>query len=226
MSAAERAARRRAKAKALRAEGLSFAEIARRLNVSKSTVHADVTAEEPERAPVPNLQDEHGQPVAGAEPGNARALTHGAHSPRLVEPRAEVILERVEELCAGTPAGAPPFAPARRVLARRLAQAELVQEWLERENAGSPLDADGAPLPAAGFEQKVLDGIERSLDLLGLTPTSAAKLGVDLQRAAASSEELAAVRAARERLDARAADVVDAEPEPDAAGDDDGGEAV
>lgn len=41
--------------------------------------------------------------LSPAEPGNVRAVTHGAHSERLVGPIASDIEKEVEALCAGTP---------------------------------------------------------------------------------------------------------------------------
>ena len=60
-----------------------------------------------------------------AEPGNTRAVTHGAHSERLIGPVASDVAEEVELLCAGSPAGEAQFAAARALLARKLARLRM-----------------------------------------------------------------------------------------------------
>ena len=47
------------------------------------------------RGRIANLQDADGKPVAGAEAGNGRALTHGAHSERVVKKVATVQKRRM-----------------------------------------------------------------------------------------------------------------------------------
>ena len=60
-----------------------------------------------------------------AEPGKSRAVTHGAHSERLIGPVAVDVAEEVEQLCAGTPAGEAQFAAARAVLAPDLNRSSI-----------------------------------------------------------------------------------------------------
>ncbi len=52
--------------------------------------------------------------LSPAEPGNVRAVKHGAHSERLIGPIASDIAREVETLCAGIPAGEAQFVAARR----------------------------------------------------------------------------------------------------------------
>jgi hypothetical protein len=125
------------------------------------------------------------------EEGNGAGLRHGAYSSRAIAPVAEEIEAALAEMVAGTPAAAPSFAAARGALALRLARLQKVREWIDAQHDGSPLDAAGDPLAAAKLETELLAGIEKSLDSLGLTPTAAAKLGVDLVR----GEALVAARA-------------------------------
>jgi hypothetical protein len=80
------------------------------------------------------------------EPGNSRAVTHGAHSERLIGPVAVDVAEEVEQLCSGTPAGEGQFAAARAVLARKLARLRMVGEYLEANHDGSPLTHKGGVL--------------------------------------------------------------------------------
>ena len=62
----------------------------------------------------------------------------------------------------------------------------------------------------ANYELQAERSLANALDALGMTPTSRAKLGLDLQRTVASAEETEAARVARERLDHRA-ETIDAE---------------
>jgi hypothetical protein len=152
------------------------------------------------RAPAPRTGNGagHGGPASGIparrwepfELGNTVALRHGAYSQRLVGPLAEEIGAELAEIVAGTPAEAPMFAAARSALALKLARLRHVTAWIAEHHAGLPLDADGNPLPAAKLEAELLAGIEKSLDALGLTPTAAARLGVDLLRGSSLQEAL------------------------------------
>jgi hypothetical protein len=136
-----------------------------------------------------------------AEAGNSRAVTHGAHSERLIGPVAVDVAEEVELLCAGTPEGEAQFTAARAVLARKLARLRMVGEYLEANHDGSPLTHKGGVLKAAQFELTLLASVEKSLTDLGLNPSAAAKLGVELVRGSSLAEELAAARQVRDRAD-------------------------
>ena len=139
--------------------------------------------------------------LESAEPGNSRAVTHGAHSERLIGPVVVDVAEEVEQLCSGTPAGEGQFAAARAVLARKLARLRMVGEYLEANHDGSPLTHKGGVLKAAQFELTLLASVEKSLTDLGLNPSAAAKLGVELVRGSSVAEELAAARQVRDRAD-------------------------
>jgi len=138
-----------------------------------------------------------------AQPGNLRAARHGAYSPRLIGPVAEEVILEVDELCRGTPAAAEHFAAARSVLARKLARLRMVGEYIEQNHGGSPLTHKGGVLKSAQFEQTLLASVEKSLADLGLTPTAAAKLVVDLVRGTSIAEELASARQVRLEADER-----------------------
>ncbi len=139
--------------------------------------------------------------LSPAEPGNVRAVKHGAHSERFIGPVASDVSEEVEALCVGTPAGEAQFAAARAVLARKLARLRMVGEYLEANHDGSPLTHKGGVLKAAQFELSLLASVEKSLTDLGLNPGAAAKLGVELVRGSSIAEELAAARQVRDRAD-------------------------
>jgi len=136
-------------------------------------------------------------------PGNLVAAKHGAFSPRLVGPMAEEIERGLDRLVEGTPAAAPAFAAARGTLALRLARLARVTAYIEETHGGLPLDEDGQPLPAARLEAELATAVDRALDALGLTPTAAARLGVDLARGSSIAAEVEAALAARERADRR-----------------------
>ncbi len=138
-----------------------------------------------------------------ATAGNLIAVKHGAFSARLVGPIADAIAAELAEIVAGTPAAAPSFAAARSTLALRLARLRRVITYIEDRHGGLPLDADGEVLPAARLEAELLAGVDKSLDALGLTPSAAARLGVDLLRGSSLAAEVEAALSARERADAR-----------------------
>jgi sigma-70-like protein len=193
VSAAERAARRWKRAHALRAEGLSYAQIAERLGVSKATVHADLHLSGPERRPAP---------VAAAGPANLRALRHGAHSPGLVEGRARELVPVIfgcNPHLDGSRDGPAVFRYA--VL---LARVERVYRWLGEQ--GDPVFVD----VEAGRAHGVFDRLERwermaseAEQQLAVAPLTRARLGLDLMQARRSlDDELAEGREAWRRREA------------------------
>lgn len=132
--------------------------------------------------------------------GHTVTLTHGAHSERLVGPLSEELLASIDDLVEGTPAAIPTFAAARGALARKLARLKLVAEWLE-ENGW--IDDHGKVRAATDLEIRLLHSVEKSLDTLGLTPVSAARLGVDLARSRSLADELQEARDTRDRAETR-----------------------
>jgi hypothetical protein len=116
----QRVARRRARARGLRDEGLSVREIAARLEVGRSTVARDLLVRDVEsagRGVVPNR----------AESGNERAMVHGVYSERRISPvREQHVLDLAERF--------PGFDRARIALqAQRLAQIDLGSAWLDQQ---------------------------------------------------------------------------------------------
>ena len=135
-----------------------------------------------------------------AAPGNVRGVTHGAFSTRLLAPVVEDTLGVVEAMCDGTPAAGGSFAAARETLATKAARLQMVTTWLDEHGW---MDRRGSIRPATRLEVQLAQSVEASLDALGLTPTSAAKLGVDLGKATSLADELDAARVAREGAEAR-----------------------
>jgi hypothetical protein len=193
VNASQRAVRRWKRAHALRAEGLSYAQIAEQLGVSKATVHADLHLSEGERRPAP---------VAAAGLGNVRALRHGAHSSVLVEARAR---ELVPAILAANPHldeardGAAVF---RYCVA--LGRVERVYAWLTAQPDPVFVDLD------AGRAHGIFDRLERwermaagAESQLAISPLQRSRLGLDLLQARRSLEdELAEGREAWRRREA------------------------
>jgi hypothetical protein len=92
--------------------------------------------------------------------------------------------------------------------ARALKRYRHLWGWCEAH--GRIEERTGKVKAAAEYELQAERSLANALDALGMTPTSRAKLGLDLQRTAASAEELEAARIARQRLDRRA-ESIDAE---------------
>lgn len=122
-------------------------------------------------------------------PGNDLAVTHGVYSPGRVAPRAEHVLEELL-----TPAGAaqapdmlrsPLFAPALRIAARRVAQAEMMHDHLEgmpvEEQIEPPKPGTSAPIEQL---RKLDAAAQVSLAVCGLTPAAAVKMGAQMASAA------------------------------------------
>ncbi len=92
--------------------------------------------------------------------------------------------------------------------ARALKRYRHLATWCDLH--GRIEEKTGNVKPAANYELQAERSLANALDALGMTPTSRAKLGLDLQRTVASAEETEAARVARERLDHRA-ETIDAE---------------
>jgi len=135
-----------------------------------------------------------------AERGNTRAVSHGAFSERLVGPIARGTLEVVEEMCAGLPAERMSFAAERSVLARKLARLKMVSEHLDENGY---FNKRRNARPSVKLELELLRSVEKSLEVLGLTPAAAAKLGVNLARSHSLADELDTARQARLRAEVR-----------------------
>lgn len=157
MTLAERRTRRRRKrVLALRDEGMSIAAIAAKVGASKSTVHGDIVNGLEPKPPVANIQTAEGKPVAGAEPGNTRAMTHGARSElRLVPVRERHVAELHRQY---------PKLDGRRLvlLADRLARIEVASAWLDRQD-GVVRNKDGEVFAVVGEVERWSSRAEKVL---------------------------------------------------------------
>jgi hypothetical protein len=145
------------------------------------------------------------------EPGNLAGLKHGARSDRLVLPRARELAPDVLEANPHLDAARDGAAVFR--LAVTYARIERVYAWLAEQSDPVFEDADAGE--AHGVYER-LERWERQADSaeerLAIAPLTRARLGLDTLRAAAlSDEERAEASAARERLDARLAELAEAE---------------
>lgn len=134
-----------------------------------------------------------GRPVAGAEPGNTRAASHGAYS-RVVEPRAAVIEAELRTLL---PVASASDAPAIRALARVEARIEIVSEWLAQHGL---LRAGDRPQPILRSLSTWENTALRLYEHLGLTPAARLRLGLEVVRARDAARAFAE-RMTRQELD-------------------------
>lgn len=146
-----------------------------------------------------NLQDEHGKPRNGQRAGElGRATTHGARSDLLIAPRAAELRDHLAGLI---PAHTDSDAPAVTLLAWQLARIERANVWLDEHGL---LDGAGVPRPVLRVLSTWENSASRLCDALGLTPTSRARLGLDLSRAeAVQAERLRSAEGAGARALAR-----------------------
>lgn len=113
-----------------------------------------------------------------ATPGNTIALKHGAHSPRLVEPRAQAILD---EVLPEVTWWRPSDLPAARAWATTEARVQLISEWLARAGgeAGGLLDGAGGVRSATVLLVRLEAQAANQRARLGLDPLARFKLGRD-----------------------------------------------
>lgn len=127
------------------------------------------------------------------QPGNRLAVKHGAHAevlPSRLDAKAAAI---AAELAADAPVrGADGGLPAHdreavRQLARCLVRLDDVGAYLDEHG---PLDRRGRERSACKAERRLRGEAARWLAVLGMTPTSRAKLGLDLARTVSVAEAL------------------------------------
>ncbi len=123
------------------------------------------------------------------EPGNRRAMKHGGQA--TPEPRRQAQVER--EICEALPIrAADGGAPAHdlitvRLLAITLCRLETCTAYVTKHGQ---FFKGGRVRPAVEVEDKLITRAANLADKLGMTPTSRAKLGLDLVHAQASLAQL------------------------------------
>lgn len=117
-------------------------------------------------------------------PGHTLSTRHGAHSDRLVEPRALAIAEGLEaDGALPDYLRDPSYRPAVLAYCRTLAQVERVEGYLASrtpEHGVPELDDDGAVRAATRLLDRLVARADRQRSDLGLTPMSRARLGRDV----------------------------------------------
>src|SRR5262249_43406750 len=136
------------------------------------------------RGRVQNLQTPEGKPVAGAGPGNRRALVHGVHAKVALGPRAEELAEAIR---AVIPVYTGADEPMVRSAAMVAAQVETGNTWIAEHGWFDP--ESGEPYPLMRVLPTLHAELRRLLDALGCSPTSRARLGLDLIRSEAIGQD-------------------------------------
>jgi len=148
------------------------------------------------------------KPAPPAPSGHSRSLRHGGRSELLFRDVSDEVLEMTEALAETAPVrdpdGSLPASDAVAVerAARALKRYRHLATWLDLHGR---ITEAGKVKPAADLELKAERELERALDSLGMSPSSRARIGVDIVRAVGAAEDAAAAREARERLDKRLA---------------------
>lgn len=143
-------------------------------------------------------------------PGNDHALRHGAYGAiarEQLDVEAQRVLDAIEadaplrEADGSLPAA---HGVAVGLLASALIRLQRIESYIALHGI---VDDDGNLRPVVDLERRLRQEALDHAEALGMTPRSQAKLGLDLTRTAATAEDAAASRAARERLDRRAAEI-------------------
>lgn len=133
------------------------------------------------------------------EPGNELAVTHGAYSPRKVDPLARELVDAMVADPSLSYLKAAAYRPALWAWARAEAQVQLLTEYLEARGQASSdgvgdlraEDVRSAYLLLHRAEARALSGRKA----LGLDPLSRAKLGKDVALGEAARVDVARVMA-------------------------------
>ncbi len=134
--------------------------------------------------------------LAPYQPGNTEALRHGAYSPRLVDPIAADLVDRMLSDADLGYLQAAAYRPALWAWARAEAKVQLLEEYL----GGRVGDLSRSRVTAAYRELHRAETRANSLRAqLGLTPLARARLGKDV--AQARQADAAAVMAELHRLE-------------------------
>lgn len=151
-------------------------------------------------------------------PGNEVTLRHGAHSPRTIQPLAELFASSLLEVAPW--AASPAFAGAVQSWAWAEAQAQVLRAWITEHDLVD-VGEDGATEPAAF---RMLDRVEGRLaklrEGLGLTPLSLGKLMAAAATVAAATGDTESLRALHdEGRRILASRITEPDPDPQPEGD-------
>ncbi len=149
-------------------------------------------------APIAGQRCTKGHAAPGNELGLRTGISHGVPS-RSLRATREACLRELEDVLSESGLGLEPrFAHARALAASALARSRLLQAYIEQRGL---FDRHGRLRPQAKLLEEAEASARRWLEALGMVPTSAAKLGLDLGRArqATLAAQLAAMKAGRGR---------------------------
>ena len=139
---------------------------------------------------------------------NTRSLKHGGVAILAMTPTDQDLTEIIDAITATAPVrdqdgGLPPTDQAAvEIAARALKRYRSVSTWHDLHGR---IDDKGNERSSARFELDAERALMRALDALGMSPAARARLGVDLARSASLLDQAASMRAAGDRLRARAA---------------------
>ncbi len=143
------------------------------------------------------------RPAPAPPDGNRRAVSHGGYARVGGERMASKVRELHEAMGEDLPlrasdGGVPPADSARLSLAARaLARLEDVERY--HEAFGWRDEKTGDPRPSVELERRLRSEVADHLDALGCSPTSRARLGLDLQRGIDLAQAMAADAEAERR---------------------------
>lgn len=141
------------------------------------------------------------------EPGNTLAAsTHGAYSPRWVEPlAAEFVALMLADPTVPGYVKAPAYRAELYALGRAEAQVQLISEWLAKqgERCGEPVGDLGSESVRAAYLllHRAEGRASSSRSRLGLTPTAAARMGKHVAQGQAANADVAKAMARLEQLE-------------------------
>jgi Phage terminase, small subunit len=140
--------------------------------------------------------------------GNTYSLKHGAASTLAMTPTDRDLAEIIDAISATAPVRdqdgrlPPADEAAVEIAARALKRYRSV---VTCHDLHGRIDDKGNERPSARFELDAERQLMRALDNLGMSPAARARLGVDVARSASLLDQADAMRAAGDRLRARAA---------------------
>jgi hypothetical protein len=122
------------------------------------------------------------QRCVGFERGNTAAVKSGARAKLMLVPRAEALADALREV---VPVGAPADEPAISMYGMAAAQAEAAGIWLAtmqaKDRRGELSAEERETMRRLGQDTRSwINTVMKTLDALGCTPTSRARLGLDI----------------------------------------------
>lgn len=146
------------------------------------------------------------------QPGNTMTpSTHGAYSPRWVNPlAADFVAITLEDPTVPGYVKAPAYRAELYALGRAEAQVQLITEWLEKraEESGDPVGGLASEEVRSAYLllHRAEGRASSSRSRLGLTPTAAARMGKHVAQGQAANADVAKAMAQLEQIERDQAD--------------------